>query len=224
MSLRWSKRMFPLARPSGGDLYARGSRPESNPCLDGCSENNFRRAAFAVSRSGSRRPAYHVRREQGTEGATTSTSLSRTTTTSIEATATPSALSIESPSPSSSTTATAAPSNRPNFAAIAGAAAGGFVFLLLVGIIIFFWLHTQKSRRHHNRTFERRVSDSGDAGEMAQKQLVRVSIVAEEPPSMRPALSMQSHSRIGTTQLRTSICPNHRPLPGKRLTDLQLGI
>ncbi|KAF2440550.1 hypothetical protein P171DRAFT_489255 [Karstenula rhodostoma CBS 690.94] len=180
MSLRWSKRIFPLARPSRAELPAPGSRPKFDPCSDECSENDIRPAAFATSQDGGHRPAYLGKREQETEIAAASTSSSRTTT-SIGATTIPSTSSNES-SPSSSTNTTAAPSNHPNIAAIAGAAAGGFVFLLLVGIIIFFWLHTQKSRRHHNRSFERRVSDPGDGGEMAPKQLLRISIVAEAAP------------------------------------------
>lgn len=176
MSLRWSRS---LARPSGAEVDARGSLAGFDPCSDGCSEDDLRAAAFAISQHGGHRLASLSKREQETQIAARSTSSSQTTTSSGVATARPSTLSHES-SPSSSTTATAAPSNnRPNVAAIAGAAAGGFVFLLLVGIVLYFWLHTHKSRRHHNRTFDRRSSDPRDAREMAQKQLVRVSIAAE---------------------------------------------
>jgi hypothetical protein len=178
MSLRWSKRRSPLACASRGKWYACASRPESDPCSDGCPEKHVQHAAFESSQHGYQRPTYLGKREQKTEVAATSTSAGRVATRSVVATITPSILSNE-PSPSSSTAAGTTPSNRPNVAVIVGISAGGFVFLLLIGIIVFFWIHTQKSRHQHNRTLERRLSDPGDCGEMSQKQLLRIAIVAE---------------------------------------------
>ncbi|KAL5465439.1 hypothetical protein PMIN06_000599 [Paraphaeosphaeria minitans] len=205
MSLRWSKRTLSLARPSGGDLYARGSRPKSSPCYDGCFENNFRAATSTTPWKRGYRLVYIGKREHETNDAASS---SPTTTDSVEATITPSTLPKES-SASPSATATAAPSGRPNIASIAGAAAGGLVFLLLAGIIVFFWIHTQKSRRHHKRTFERRSSELGDAGEMGQKQLVRVSVVAEASPHSAHPRHQRTASHIyisptTTTERRAS--------------------
>jgi hypothetical protein len=209
MSLRWLKRRSPLACTSGGERYACASRPMSDPCFDGCPEKHVRPAVFETSQDGYPRPTYLGKRGQKTEGAVTSTSSGRIATRSVVTTITPSALSNE-PSPSSSTAPTTTPPNRPNVAVIVGVSVGSFVLLLLIGIIVFFWIHTQRSRHHHNRTFERRLSDPGDGAEMSQKQLLRVAITAE---SRSPQISchfmsdpLYSSTNTNTTSTQSFPC------------------
>lgn len=79
---------------------------------------------------------------------------------------------ISSPSASANATTNAFPRSR--IALIAGASGGGFVFALLVAVILFFWLHTRRSRQQHQRTFDRRMSEP----DMIQKQLMRHPIAA----------------------------------------------
>ncbi|KAJ4286327.1 hypothetical protein N0V90_013361 [Kalmusia sp. IMI 367209] len=114
---------------------------------------------------------------------------------------TPSPISTTSSSASPSATATASASNHRNIAVIGGAAGGGFCVALLIGVIVFFWLHTRKSRRQHQRGFDRRLSDSSDRRSLVGKTQARhlemaqgnatpnwAALVAQVPnPGLSPA-------------------------------------
>lgn len=191
MSLRWSKlKDFPLCS-SGETWYVCDSGSKfvgcctSNPCFDGCPNESVQYTDSQVERISE----LLRKREQTVAEATTSYRSSPTATETATANIPSSAATtsttyktatvLSSPSQTPSSTL----SHRSRIALIAGTSGGGFLLALLIGVILFFWLHTRKSRREHQRTFERRISEPG----MMQKPLVRHSIATQQ--SMPPHAS-----------------------------------
>ena len=203
MSLRWSK-LKNLPSCSSGEIWyvcESGSKfvgcCTSNPCFEGCLDENIPHAASPVYQNGGRRTELLRKREQKLAETTTIFPSNPTATDTVVAEL-PSSTAVTSTTatvlPSASQAPSSAASHRSRIALIAGTSGGGFLVALLIGVILFFWLHTRKSRKEHQLTFERRISEPG----MIQKPLVRHSIAA------------QSTSPHHSLQLGTDSC-QHRP-------------